>query len=50
MINVFDANQRGIVDGYRVQVSNGRGAFKGVARITDDRDRRRDTRLLAAIE
>ena len=36
MINVVDANRRGIVDGDRVQVANGRGAFKGVARITDD--------------
>jgi anaerobic selenocysteine-containing dehydrogenase len=36
MINQADAIQRGIVDGDRVQVANGRGAFKGVARITDD--------------
>ena len=29
MINQADALQRGIVDGDRVQVANGRGAFKG---------------------
>ena len=36
MISPKDAEARGIVDGDRVQVANGRGAFKGVARITDD--------------
>ena len=36
MINAIDANQRAIAEGDRVQVSNSRGAFKGVARITDD--------------
>lgn len=36
MINQRDAETRGIVDGDRVQVVNSRGAFKGVARITDD--------------
>jgi anaerobic selenocysteine-containing dehydrogenase len=36
MINGADALVRGIMDGDRVQVSNSRGAFKGVARITSD--------------
>ncbi len=36
LINVVDAQARGIIDGDRVQVSNARGAFKGVAKITDD--------------
>ncbi|MGE0856803.1 MAG: molybdopterin-dependent oxidoreductase [Hyphomicrobiaceae bacterium] len=36
LINVADAGPRGIEQGDRVQVSNGRGAFKAVARITDD--------------
>jgi anaerobic selenocysteine-containing dehydrogenase len=36
LINMVDAQSRGIVDGDRVQVSNERGAFKGVAKITDD--------------
>ena len=36
MINPHDAKTRGIMDGSRVQVANDRGAFKGVARITDD--------------
>ncbi len=36
MISRHDADARSIVDGDRVQVANGRGAFKGVARITDD--------------
>jgi anaerobic selenocysteine-containing dehydrogenase len=36
LISEADAKKRGIVEGDRVQVSNGRGAFKGVARITDD--------------
>jgi anaerobic selenocysteine-containing dehydrogenase len=36
MINATDASARGIIDGDRVQVSNSRGAFKGVARITSD--------------
>ncbi|MGO4685187.1 molybdopterin-containing oxidoreductase family protein [Hyphomicrobium sp. 2TAF46] len=36
MINATDASARGIRDGDRVQVSNSRGAFKGVARITGD--------------
>ncbi len=36
LINIADAERRGIVDGDRVQVTNERGAFKAVARITDD--------------
>jgi anaerobic selenocysteine-containing dehydrogenase len=36
MINQADADTRGIRDGDKVQVANDRGAFKGVARITDD--------------
>ena len=36
MISQRDADTRGIIDGDRVQVMNSRGAFKGVARITDD--------------
>ncbi len=36
MISPHDAGARDIVDGDRVQVGNGRGAFKGVARVTDD--------------
>ena len=36
LINIADAQPRGIADGDRVQVTNGRGAFKAVARITDD--------------
>jgi len=36
MINETDASERGIVNGDRVKVSNSRGAFKGVARITTD--------------
>jgi anaerobic selenocysteine-containing dehydrogenase len=36
MINQTDADARGIIDGDRVQVVNARGAFKGVARITED--------------
>ena len=36
LISATDAEQRGIVEGDRVRVANGRGAFKGVARITDD--------------
>jgi anaerobic selenocysteine-containing dehydrogenase len=36
MMNQRDADARGIIDGDRVQVANARGAFKGVARITDD--------------
>lgn len=36
MINAEDASARGIIDGDRVRVSNSRGAFKGVARITSD--------------
>ncbi len=36
MICQRDADVRGIVDGDRVQVVNSRGAFKAVARITDD--------------
>ncbi|MCK5713288.1 MAG: molybdopterin oxidoreductase family protein, partial [Hyphomicrobiaceae bacterium] len=39
LINATDAEQRGIVEGDRVQVANSRGAFKGVARITDDVNR-----------
>ena len=30
------SDARGIVDGDRVQVANDRGAFKGVARITEE--------------
>jgi len=36
MINQCDADARGIMEGDRVKVANSRGAFKGVARITDD--------------
>ncbi len=36
LINEADAKPRGIVEGDRVQVANTRGAFKGVARVTDD--------------
>ncbi len=36
MISAEDARARGILDGDRVKVANDRGAFKGVARITDD--------------
>ena len=36
LISAPDAQQRGIVEGDRVQVANGRGAFKGVAHISDD--------------
>jgi anaerobic selenocysteine-containing dehydrogenase len=36
MISPRDADARGIVNGDRVKVMNARGAFKGVARITDD--------------
>jgi anaerobic selenocysteine-containing dehydrogenase len=36
MISQQDADARGILDGDRVKVMNSRGAFKGVARITDD--------------
>ncbi len=36
MINKVDADARGIIEGDRVRVMNGRGAFKGVARITED--------------
>jgi anaerobic selenocysteine-containing dehydrogenase len=36
LINAADAAPRGIVEGDRVKVENGRGAFKGVARITAD--------------
>jgi len=36
LINIADAQPRGITDGDRVQVTNGRGTFKAVARITDD--------------
>ena len=36
LINAADAEPRRIVEGDRVQVANGRGAFKAVARITDD--------------
>ncbi|MCH9765065.1 MAG: molybdopterin-dependent oxidoreductase, partial [Alphaproteobacteria bacterium] len=36
LINAADAQPRGIEEGDRVQVSNSRGAFKGVAKITDD--------------
>ncbi|MEQ8824954.1 MAG: molybdopterin oxidoreductase family protein [Filomicrobium sp.] len=36
LINAGDAKPRGIVEGDRVQVTNGRGAFKGVARISED--------------
>ncbi len=36
MINVADAEQRGINEGDKVQVFNDRGAFEGDARITED--------------
>lgn len=36
LINRSDAEPRGIVEGDRVQVANMRGAFKGVARISED--------------
>ena len=36
LIHKADADARGIVDGDRVKVANMRGAFKGVARISDD--------------
>ena len=36
MINAADAEPRGIREGDRVEVSNERGAFKGVARVTED--------------
>ena len=36
MINAVDADARGIIEGDRVRVSNSRGAFKGVAKITAD--------------
>ncbi|MCJ2106071.1 molybdopterin oxidoreductase family protein [Methylobacterium sp. E-041] len=36
LISQADADARGIRDGDKVQVANDRGAFKGVARITDD--------------
>ncbi len=36
LISAADAETRSIRDGDRVEVSNNRGAFKGVARITED--------------
>ena len=36
MISAADANMRGIVDGAKVRVFNGRGAFEGDARVTKD--------------
>jgi anaerobic selenocysteine-containing dehydrogenase len=36
LINQIDANPRGIRHGDKVRVFNGRGAFAGVAKITDD--------------
>jgi anaerobic selenocysteine-containing dehydrogenase len=36
MISQADAEARGIVEGDRVKVLNDRGAFKGVARISED--------------
>lgn len=36
LINASDANHRGINNGDKVRVFNGRGAFEGDARITDD--------------
>jgi anaerobic selenocysteine-containing dehydrogenase len=36
MINKVDADARGIIEGDRVRVMNGRGGFKGVARISED--------------
>ena len=36
LISQADATPRGIVEGDRVQVTNGRGAFKAVARISED--------------
>ncbi len=36
LINAADAEPRRIVDGDKVQVANGRGAFKALAKVTDD--------------
>ncbi|HEU4709496.1 MAG TPA: molybdopterin oxidoreductase family protein [Methylophilaceae bacterium] len=36
LINQVDASARGVLEGSRVKVFNDRGAFEGVARITDD--------------
>jgi len=36
LVSVHDAGNRGINDGDRVRVFNARGAFEGVARVTDD--------------
>jgi len=36
LINAVDADQRGISHGDKVRVFNGRGAFAGVAKITED--------------
>lgn len=36
LISAVDAETRNIAEGDRVQVSNQRGAFKGVARVTED--------------
>ncbi|MGZ8916112.1 MAG: molybdopterin dinucleotide binding domain-containing protein, partial [Methylobacter sp.] len=36
LINQVDADQRGIRHGDKVRVFNGRGAFEGLAKITED--------------
>ena len=36
LINAEDANERSIIEGDQVRVFNDRGAFEGVAKLTDD--------------
>lgn len=36
LINAADAQKRGVVKGAKVKVFNDRGAFVGVAKVTDD--------------
>ena len=36
LINALDANKRGVKEGAKVKVFNDRGAFEGVARISED--------------
>ena len=36
LINAVDANKRGVIEGAKVKVFNDRGAFEGVAKVTDD--------------
>jgi len=36
LINAVDANERSIIEGDQVRVFNDRGAFEGVAKLTDD--------------